>query len=345
MDMIDRLECVYYPGAVPPDSAVLIVLSLVFDKIYFPGVYLPMGDYDRTLLKKEIERLEGVPRDHSTNRLIGILKFLEFRQPLDGILEYPSGREAIFGATREQGNGKLVRAIYDAHYPPRENFEPSFEGASAKGLPESEEEVLYLADFTYQANAISYAASNHLPLLDDGSGLTLPFRAPYKDNARSLATLLAIESAGLVLPELPLLSAQELVDFRIENKKELQNFRASMLSYAKTLNAQLSEDTSVEEVNRKARFVVESEINPALHDLNRDLQNPNRPWYKRMIEGVKIASSVAIGVLSGGLVGQTAAEGIRNTILAEAEAKGDKLEAARRDGLYYLIRAKTLRGR
>jgi hypothetical protein len=71
----------------------------------------------------------------------------------------------------------------------------------------------------------------------------------------------------------------------------------------------MSEGASAEEVNRKAKFIVETEINPALHDLNRDLQNPNRPWHKRMIEGAKIASSIVVGVLSGGLVGQTAAEG------------------------------------
>ena len=143
-----------------------------------------------------------------------------------------------------------MRAIYDAHYPPRENFEPSFRGGHAKGLPQSEESVLYLGDFYYQASAINYAARHHLPLLDDGSWLRLPFHAPYKDNAPSLAALLAIESAGLVLPDLPLMTAQELVDFRMENIKELQNFRASMLRYAKTLNAEISEGASIEEVHR-----------------------------------------------------------------------------------------------
>ena len=60
MDNIERLECVYYPGPVPSDSAVLTVLSLVFDEIHFPGVYLPKGDYDKELLHQEIRRLEGI---------------------------------------------------------------------------------------------------------------------------------------------------------------------------------------------------------------------------------------------------------------------------------------------
>src|ERR1700685_2241858 len=114
MDVIERLECVYYPGPVPADSAVLVVLSLVFDRIHFPGVHLPKGDYNRELLKKEIERLEALPSDHKRDNLIGMLRFLEYRLPLDGILEYPSARESILGADREPERGKLVRAIYDA---------------------------------------------------------------------------------------------------------------------------------------------------------------------------------------------------------------------------------------
>src|SRR5262249_33073044 len=144
---------------------------------------------------------------------------------------------------------KLAQAIYDVHFPPRENFEPFFTPTCVKGLPESDESIVYAGDFFYQAGAIDYAAQNELPLLDDGSGLVLPFRAPYKDNARSLATLLAVESVALVLPDLPPLTAQELVDFNVENVKELRNFRASMLRYARTLNEQISEDPSVEEVN------------------------------------------------------------------------------------------------
>ena len=253
MDHIERLECVYYPGPVPCDAAVLTTLCFVFDKIHFPGVYLPKGDYDADLLRQEITRLEALtPKSFKTDRLIGTLKFLDYRLPLDGILEYPTSRDSLY----EYGSdaGKLARAIYDANYPPRKNFEPIFDRTSTKGLPESDEAVAFAGDFYYQAGAIDYAAQTGLPLVDDGSGLSLPFQARYKDNARSLATILAVESMGLVLPDLPLLTTQELVDFRTENAKELRNFRAAMLRYSKVLNDQLSVDASVAEVHRKAMF-------------------------------------------------------------------------------------------
>jgi len=176
MDSIERLECVYYPGPVPSDSAVLTVLCLVFDKIHFPGVYLPKGDYDKELLNQEIRRLAGLESGGSRydrNNLIGILKFLECRLPLDGILEYPSSRDSIFGSSKNQEmqneEGRLARAIYDGNYPRRENFEPMFDAASIKGLPGSDEAVVHMGDFYYQAGAITYAAENRLPLLDNGS--------------------------------------------------------------------------------------------------------------------------------------------------------------------------------
>src|SRR3984893_2190722 len=118
MDNIERLECVYYPGPIPFDGAALTALCLVFDKIHFPGVYLPKGDYDKALLQEEISRLEALkPRSPDTNRLIDILDFLEYRLPLDGILEFPSARDSILSGSSDKQKGKLIRAIYDAKFP------------------------------------------------------------------------------------------------------------------------------------------------------------------------------------------------------------------------------------
>jgi hypothetical protein len=83
----------------------------------------------------------------------------------------------------------LARRIYDVNYPPRENFEPFFETASTKGLPESDESISFAGDFYYQANAIMFSGQRDIPLIDDGSWLPLPFKAQYKGKARSLATL------------------------------------------------------------------------------------------------------------------------------------------------------------
>lgn len=320
---------------------------LVFDKIHFPGVHLPKGDYDKPALVREIARLEALTdKQHGTENLIGILKFLDYRLPLDGVLEYPDGPDDIFSGEKYKDRQfqKAARSIYDAHFPPRENFEPYFDSASTKGLPESSEAVSFAGNFYYQARAIDYAAKHNLPLLDDGSGLALPFRTRHKENAKSLSTLLAIESVGLILPDLPLMTCQELVDFRLENTAELKNFRASMLRYARSLNAEITSETSTEELIEKARFLVETEIAPAMHELSRDLSNPNRPWLRRMADGARISTSLLTGVLTGGLIGATnAAEAMQGALLSELETKGDNRATVTRNGLYYLLKAQMKR--
>lgn len=343
MDGIERLECVYYPGPIPSNRAVLTSLCFIFDKIYFPGVYLPKGGFDEDMLRHEIARIEALKdNSYDTHLLIAAMKFLEYRIPLDGILEYPT-TEFIFGWNDKGENKARARAIYDSHYPPRENFEPMFTTSHSKGLPGSRESVDYLGDFFYQAEAMDFAQKNDLALVNDGSAWEFPFRAQYKDNAQSLAMLLAFESVGLVLPDLPVLTPQEIVEFRMENSKELKNFRGAMFRFAKSLNSLILEDTSDEELQRKTKFVLDTEIKPSLHELNRDLTNPNRPWHRRIIDTVRITSSVATGFFTTGLAGTTAADGIKSIILSEFEGKGEKLQAAKRNGLYYLLKAKGIK--
>jgi hypothetical protein len=137
------------------------------------------------------------------------------------------------------------------------------------------------------------------------------------------------------------MTVQELVNFRTENTRELQTFRACMLGYAKTLNAQISENTPADEVNIKAKFLIETEIHPALHDLNRDLLNPNRSWTKRMADGVKIVSSVALGYVTAGALGKTIASGLADFAASEIESRGGR-QSVKQNGLYYILKAKTI---
>ena len=50
-------------------------MGAIFDKVYFPGVYLPKEGFDLGDLDKEIARLKSppVPQDYDTQLLIGAL--------------------------------------------------------------------------------------------------------------------------------------------------------------------------------------------------------------------------------------------------------------------------------
>jgi hypothetical protein len=56
LDEALALEAVYYSAPIPRDLATLTVLGTVFDKVYFPGVYLPKDGFDEAALDREIER-------------------------------------------------------------------------------------------------------------------------------------------------------------------------------------------------------------------------------------------------------------------------------------------------
>lgn len=48
-------EAVYYPNPVPDSLASLTILALVFDRLYFPGVYIPEAGVDLAATRSEIE--------------------------------------------------------------------------------------------------------------------------------------------------------------------------------------------------------------------------------------------------------------------------------------------------
>ena len=102
LDEALALEAVYYSAPIPRDLATLTVLGTVFDKVYFPGVYLPKDGFDEAALDREIERLEALPdarTDYDTALLIGVLKMAKFARTLDGFCVFTNTREDPFKAS------------------------------------------------------------------------------------------------------------------------------------------------------------------------------------------------------------------------------------------------------
>ena len=116
-----------------------------------------------------------------------------------------------------------------------------------------------------------------------------------------------------------------------------------MLRLAGVLNSQISENISIQDVSRKAKMVVDTEVIPSLHELNNDLQNPNRAWHNRLVDGVGITSSVPMAYVTGGLLGTTLASGLKKALGSEVAAMTDKNSRLSKNGLYYLIRAQALK--
>lgn len=109
---------------------------------------------------------------------------------------------------------------------------------------------------------------------------------------RQLATVLALESVRLVLPNIRLLTFEELAEFRAESKELVAPFRRAMVRLSKELHAAIESDAKLADVQREARFLVETTIAPELEEMKEELARPTRPWYRRIVDVAMAAPEI-----------------------------------------------------
>jgi hypothetical protein len=339
------LEATYYATPIPRNLAVLTILGAVFDKVYFPGVVMPIDKFDQEELDKEIARIEGLNLAlRPDDILLPMLKFIRHAKVLQGFCVFTGDPAKPFDYA-QQTSGKMVQELYDAiHGPPPPGFLPDFSTNHHKGLPGSDVAITYCDSYHYLAGAIRYSAQAGVPLLNDLPGLPIPGLdgSVAKDDAKALAAIIAIECTKLVLPELPVLRPEDLMEFRAENTETLRAFRRSMLHYAGDFNKRLSGIKS-EEFEKHTNFFIGTEIVPVLDELKAAINAPARAWWRRGLDFVRVVPELAAGAFT--MDPTTAITKVLTTyagqMFAEMTAKGDQREALKRSGLYYLLRLRA----
>lgn len=155
LDKSLQLEAVYYSAPAPRGLASLVALGLVFDRVHFPGVYVPQGDYDRDAWKAEIDRITALPpsRFDDPRGLVALMKFAEVSERMPGFFAFDRMRDDPLDKDNDD------RAIVDRMYaemwgPPSEKCIPTFAPWHHKGVPGSEEHLTYPGDYYYQAAAL-----------------------------------------------------------------------------------------------------------------------------------------------------------------------------------------------
>jgi hypothetical protein len=339
------LEATYYATPIPQSMAVLTILGAVFDKVHFPGVVMPVANFDQEELDKEIARIEGLNvARRPGDILLPMLKFIRHAKMLQGFCVFTGDPEKPFD-NPQQVSGKMVQELYDAiHGPPPPGFFPHFSTSHHKGLPGSDEAITYPGNYHYLAGAVRYSAQTGVPLLNDLPGLPIPGLdgSVPTDDAKTLAAIIAIECTKLVLPELPMLRPEDLMEFRAENTTTLRAFRRSMLRYADDLNKRLS-GIKPEELERHTKFFLDTEIVPVLDELQAAVNAPARAWWRRGLDFVKVVPELTAGAFT--MEPTTAIAKVLTTyagqMFTEITAKGDQREALKRSGLYYLLRLRA----
>jgi hypothetical protein len=307
---------------------------------------LPTSGYESKEVEKEIARIEGLhDRRHDTQLLLAAMKLLPHVKTLEGFCEFTGTSEDVFSRI-DPVPDDLVQAIYESiHGPPRPGFIPMMDSAHAKGLGDNYhgETLTYPGDYHYIGKAIILSSRTGVPLLNDVPGLQIPGMpdvAPV-DDAKLLASILAVQCTQIILPPVPLLQPEDLMEFRGANAALLRGFRRSMLRYAADLNGKIK-GMDREEFERHTKFFVETQIVPAMDELNTTMNDPARPWHRRAIDGLKIIPQIGGAFFTGGAsaaftkaISASAAQ-----FFVEVSAKGDKEEVLKRSGLTYLLRLK-----
>jgi hypothetical protein len=302
-DRPDFFEAVYYSQPVPRDPEVLSILGLVFDRIYFPGVYMPPSGFDEKAVIDEIQRISSLGRLNPNQRQM--LECMGFAIQLKHVRDLcifpgrPGGMEVL-----EPGVYDVVSQLELMVFGPRpEGVIPIHSGPWIKGLPGATDPLEFQVSapdsITYPANALVFAARNGLPLINDIEGLPVPgIPGDAKSNAKLLATILTMESVSLVLPKLAALEPAALSDFREELAPHLKPFRAAMLRLAKDLNGVIETSTTLADVQKHARFLVQTDVYPKLAELEAVIKDPAKHWYRRAVDMSKAMPELAVNFLT-----------------------------------------------
>ncbi|MDI1338791.1 hypothetical protein [Polaromonas sp.] len=344
------LEAVYYGSPIPRGRAQLTTLGLIFDKVHFPNVSLPAEGVDFKGVEQEARRIETYGRkDYDTVLLLGLLRALPHVKDLQEFCVFTGDFESIWAKDANSDVEALVSALEEKIFgPPPAGFIPTRMPAFHKGLPgiDSEKSLTYAGALFYPANAMIYAAKHGLPLIND-SDLPVPALGGQsaKNNERLLSTVLALECVALALPTVPSLGPKQIVEIRSELKGSLQPFRTGLLRLAGRLNDCITQNATIEDITEQARFLVATEIQPALLDLSEGLNRSTKSMVTRTFEVVQhlptLAASFAAMDWSMAIAQALAAAG---GILTNRQHESPEATTAR-SPVYYLLRLQQMSGK
>lgn len=342
----DRFEAVYYSYAVPRSAAALTILGLVFDRIHFPGVYMPPEGFDETAVKSDIQRIASRGKlDPNDAQMLACMVCALHQKHLTDFCVFSGSNGGVTKIPDEAH--QIVDWLEETLFGPRPEGEIAIRtGPWVKALP-GDDPLLYQVSapdtITYPANALVFAAKNNLPVINDQEWLPVPgIPADPKSNAKLLATIIAMECIRLALPNIAPLEPVALKEFREEIAPDVRPFRLAMLRLAKELNEAISSGMSIADVQKEARFLVETKIYPELVSLESILTNPAKHWHKRASEFAQSApelisnfftlpTSMALAKLLARIAGVL-------SDIRDEQRTGE--EQIARSGLNYLLRLK-----
>ncbi len=112
---------------------------------------------------------------------------------------------------------------------------------------------------------------------------TLANKIDIRRFAKLQAASLAMQSLDIVIPVSTEITGEEILEVRYRLREQLIPFRRAMLSLAPSVRQGISSDSSMEEVHKEARYIVETRVAPTIHDLRDRLSKEDGRFWRRLI--------------------------------------------------------------
>lgn len=112
---------------------------------------------------------------------------------------------------------------------------------------------------------------------------------------RYLASLLAMKSVELILPQTKPADGKTILEARERLKDYLPPFWSSMLKLSIEFKARLNEGTSALDLERECEDIIDTTVRPALIDLNQELLKERKNWFHKIITPVAKGLKVMVG--------------------------------------------------
>jgi len=229
--------------------------------------------------------------------------------------------------------------------PPPPDFIPTPSVGFCKALGEDDVHVQVNApaSLAYPANAVVFSAKHQILLINDDPTFPVPgLPSSAKSDAKLLATILALESVKLALPRLKDMTPQQIAEFRAETKSLVKPFRVQMLELSRQLNSAIDSNMTLSEVQKEAKFLVESTVYPELEHLKEEIEDLHKPWYRRAVDLAKDVPELCTNFVTLSK-GMALAKVFSRIAIALADLRDEQLDKGhklQRAGLHYLLKVR-----
>ena len=267
---------VYYPDAVIENPRTLATFCLFFDEIHL----VTMAD----LAKDPTNYLKSLPDKFYINTFGGVSQELIDR----------TNQFYKFALNNRELIGEVIfyhPHLFDSHVTdlskkllsgglPTEDLFNFITGESDKMQPINEfrDKFPHIKDeivLRTAPTALKLSQTHNYILLSDSNELPIPTFSRQDKNVANLTSILAEECINIALPTCIDMTPEELLEAREKLKDQLAPFRMAMQKLSSSLKVSVENMVDIKEIKSEAKFIAESQVEPALYELQKriDIEN------------------------------------------------------------------------